>query len=73
MADYDTPAAPDAETGSPMCPFCQQPPAILISPRQAVCGTDECPCFMWNPSLSVAENRRGSGVVDMSEEGFTDG
>lgn len=45
---------------SPVCPFCGAEPYAYVSYTQWICSTDNCPCFMWNPRVTPAENKRNS-------------
>lgn len=53
---------------SAVCPFCEQEPLALVTPTQALCGTEGCPCFMWNPLASPAENRAGATPMTIATE-----
>lgn len=34
------------------CPVCAWPPFLLLNPHQAMCGTEGCPVFLWDPSAA---------------------
>jgi hypothetical protein len=36
-----------AEIRSPVCPFCEHGPVMVLPGGQATCGTDDCQVFMW--------------------------
>lgn len=55
-----------AEYASPDYPWCGNPPHIVLNSTQALCGTDDCACFMWNPSQTPGRNR--AGAVEASWE-----
>ena len=56
-----------AEVLTPDCPWCGQPPVMVMGGgTQAFCGTDTCPCLTWDPSKSGAENRRNVNVVSFT-------
>ena len=62
---------------TPDCPWCRQPPMMVMGGgTQAFCGTDDCNCLTWDPSMSEAQNRRNVKVIDTtgsSDEGSGDG
>jgi len=35
----------------PQCPHCHQPPGLVVSSTQAMCGNDDCGVIMWNLQL----------------------
>jgi len=39
-----------AACACPTCPVCGQPPGLVVSTSQAMCGNDECGVLMWNLS-----------------------
>lgn len=47
------------------CPACGEPPRWLFCDTQAVCGTDDCPVFTWDPTKTRAELNADSGVIDL--------
>ena len=52
----------------PRCPMCFEPPAFALAGAQrAFCGVESCPCLMWDPTKSVAENRRNAEAIDLLE------
>jgi hypothetical protein len=57
----------------PTCPLCDKPPTFALSPLQAFCGTDGCPTFCWNMTVSAAENRRNFTVHDLDRRDETHG
>lgn len=50
---------------APDCPYCGHPPFMVLS-SQAFCGTEDCPCVMWNPDLTPAQNLVNVTEVDLS-------
>lgn len=52
---------------SPVCPFCGGEPHAAASHTQWFCGTDGCPCLMWNPRVTPAENRRDAGPIQITD------
>lgn len=52
---------------SPDCPYCGNPPRLIIGPTQALCGADDCVCFMWNPSQTPAANLADPGEIDIED------
>lgn len=50
------------------CPGCGEPPLYLMGGgHQAFCGTDDCPWFTWDPTLTLAELNDGAKVIDLTE------
>lgn len=56
-----------AGIASPRCPFCDGEPYAAASPTQWLCANDDCPCFMWNPAKTVAENRRDATPLTVTD------
>ncbi len=51
------------------CPYCHEPPQIIIGPTQAVCGTPGCKVLMWNPTTGYDPDdpeRNVAQYVDLS-------
>ena len=47
------------------CPGCGEPPVMLFGGgTQAFCGTDDCPFFTWDPTLTLAELNADAGVIE---------
>jgi hypothetical protein len=38
---------------------------VMGGGTQAFCGNDRCPCLMWDPSKTKAENRRNVTVEEL--------
>lgn len=55
-ADGSPVGDPLAGSACPACPRCGQPPAMALSPLQAICGNEACSALMWNPSRTAEEN-----------------
>ena len=49
----------------PDCPYCGHPPQLRVGTTQAFCGTDDCRCVMWNPTITQAENFRDFTEIDL--------
>ena len=48
------------------CPGCGEPPRWLIGGgTQAFCGTDDCPWFTWDPTMTLAELNADAGTIDL--------
>jgi hypothetical protein len=52
---------------SPDCPFCGEPPQLVVNPVQAFCGNDDCSTFCWDMTQSVEYNRTHMTVHDVSD------
>lgn len=53
----------------PFCPSCGTPPAIFVSPSQAMCGVDECDVLFWDPTASATVNLSDPGeLVELTPE-----
>lgn len=50
---------------SPNCPMCGQPPALLLLPAFAMCGTISCLCVKWDPTKSAEENLRDQTSIEL--------
>ena len=44
-----------AETLTPDCPQCRQPPRMVLG-AEAFCGNDQCALFSWTPTASLDAN-----------------
>ena len=57
-------------TGGPVglkCPGCGEPPMWLFGGgTQAFCGTDDCPWFTWDPTMTLAELNADAKTIDLS-------
>lgn len=50
---------------APDCPLCGHPPVIIVGTTQAFCEQDTCEVFVWNPTLTPAENLQDAKVIDL--------
>ena len=52
-----------AETLTPNCPLCDEPPKFIVGITQAFCGNDQCTLWFWNPTASLDDNLLDVGVA----------
>jgi len=54
-----------AETLTPDCPQCRQPPRMVLG-AEAFCGNDQCSLFSWTPTASLDANLMDADFIDLS-------
>lgn len=40
---------------------------MIMSPKQAFCGNEDCDCFCWNMTQTRAENQANVNVIDLGK------